>query len=65
MVGAAADQMDHLACFSGGMFGLAAHEEKDDNSARWVAYVLVQQQTNRVFEKKKCFCLLQNKPDEV
>lgn len=29
-------KMDHLACFAGGMFGLAAHEEKDDNSARWM-----------------------------
>lgn len=29
-------KMDHLACFAGGMFGLAAHEEKDENSARWM-----------------------------
>ena len=36
--GLCSDQMDHLACFSGGMFGLAAHEEKDDNSARWGNY---------------------------
>ena len=29
-------KMDHLACFAAGMFGLAAHEEKDDNSERWM-----------------------------
>jgi len=29
-------KMDHLACFAGGMYGLAAHEEKDENSARWM-----------------------------
>lgn len=29
-------KMDHLACFGGGMYGLAAHEEKDENSARWM-----------------------------
>jgi mannosyl-oligosaccharide alpha-1,2-mannosidase len=29
--------MDHLACFAGGMYGLAAHREKDENSARWMA----------------------------
>ena len=28
--------MDHLACFAAGMYGLAAHEEKDDNSERWM-----------------------------
>ena len=29
-------KMDHLACFAGGMYGLAAHEEKDENSAHWM-----------------------------
>ena len=29
-------KMDHLACFAGGMFGLAAHEERDENSQRWM-----------------------------
>ena len=29
-------KMDHLACFGGGMYGLAAHEEQDDNSERWM-----------------------------
>jgi len=29
-------KMDHLACFAAGMYGLAAHEEKDDNSERWM-----------------------------
>jgi len=29
-------KMDHLACFAGGMYGLAAHEEQDSNSARWM-----------------------------
>lgn len=29
-------KMDHLACFGGGMYALAAHEEKDENSARWM-----------------------------
>ena len=29
-------KMDHLACFAGGMFGLAAEEEEDANSARWL-----------------------------
>jgi mannosyl-oligosaccharide alpha-1,2-mannosidase len=29
-------KMDHLACFGAGMYGLAAHEEKDENSARWM-----------------------------
>lgn len=29
-------KMDHLACFAGGMYGLAAHEEKDSNSGRWM-----------------------------
>jgi len=29
-------KMDHLACFAGGMYGLAAHEEKDENSGRWM-----------------------------
>ena len=28
--------MDHLACFAAGMYGLAAHEEKDANSERWM-----------------------------
>merc|ERR1711962_1275281 len=31
------DKMDHLACFAGGMYGLAAHEEKDSNSERWMS----------------------------
>eukprot|EP00092_Neocalanus_flemingeri_P032575 GFUD01035431.1.p1 GENE.GFUD01035431.1~~GFUD01035431.1.p1 ORF type:complete len:656 (+),score=150.26 GFUD01035431.1:141-2108(+) len=29
-------KMDHLACFAGGMYGLAATEEKDANSERWM-----------------------------
>jgi len=29
-------KMDHLACFAGGMYGLAAAEEKDANSDRWM-----------------------------
>jgi len=29
-------KMDHLACFGGGMYGLAAHEEQDQNSGRWM-----------------------------
>lgn len=29
-------KMDHLACFAGGMYGLAAKEEQDGNSARWM-----------------------------
>jgi len=29
-------KMDHLACFGAGMYGLAAHEEQDENSARWM-----------------------------
>ena len=29
-------KMDHLACFAAGMYGLAAHEEKDDKSERWM-----------------------------
>ena len=29
-------KMDHLACFAGGMYGLAAEEEDDANSARWL-----------------------------
>jgi len=29
-------KMDHLACFAGGMYGLAAKEEQDENSARWM-----------------------------
>ena len=28
--------MDHLACYSGGMFGLAAQEEKDQDFIRWM-----------------------------
>ncbi len=28
--------MDHLACFAGGMYGLAAHQENDANSDRWM-----------------------------
>ena len=28
--------MDHLACFAGGMYGMAAHNEKDSNSDRWM-----------------------------
>ncbi len=29
-------KMDELACFGGGMYALAAHEEKDANSERWM-----------------------------
>jgi len=29
-------KMDHLACFAGGMYGLAADEENDNNSERWM-----------------------------
>ena len=29
-------KMDHLACYTGGMFGLAAAEENDINSDRWL-----------------------------
>ena len=29
-------KMDHLACFAGGMYGLAAKEEQDSNSERWM-----------------------------
>ena len=29
-------KMDHLACFAGGMYGLAAEEENDSNSDRWL-----------------------------
>ena len=29
-------KMEHLACFAGGMYGLAAVEEEDANSARWL-----------------------------
>lgn len=29
-------KMDHLACFAGGMYGLAAENEKDANSERWM-----------------------------
>jgi len=29
-------KMDHLACFAGGMYGLAAENEKDANSDRWM-----------------------------
>lgn len=29
-------KMDHLACFAAGMYGLAAHEEQDENSGRWM-----------------------------
>jgi len=29
-------KMDHLACFAGGMYGLAAKEENDENSKRWL-----------------------------
>ena len=29
-------KMEHLACFAGGMYGLAAVEEDDANSARWL-----------------------------
>jgi len=29
-------KMDHLACFAGGMYGLAAEMEKDANSDRWM-----------------------------
>jgi len=30
-------KMDHLACFAGGMYGLAAKNEQDDNSKRWMS----------------------------
>ena len=30
-------KMDHLACFAGGMYGLAAENEKDENSERWMS----------------------------
>jgi len=29
-------KMDHLACFAGGMYGLAAREEQDENSERFM-----------------------------
>lgn len=29
-------KMDHLACFAAGMYGLAAHEEQDEKSSRWM-----------------------------
>ncbi len=29
-------KMDELACFGGGMYGLAAHKERDENSDRWM-----------------------------
>ena len=29
-------KMDELACFAGGMYGLAAKEEQDKNSDRWM-----------------------------
>jgi len=29
-------KMDHLACFAGGMYGLASKEEKNENSERWM-----------------------------
>ena len=29
-------KMDHLACFAGGMYGLAANEENDNNSDQWL-----------------------------
>lgn len=29
-------KMDHLACFAAGMYGLAAKQEKDHNSKRWM-----------------------------
>ena len=29
-------KMDHLACFAGGLYGLAAENEKDENSVRWM-----------------------------
>jgi len=41
-------KMDHLACFAGGMFGLAAEEEDDTNSARWLE--LGQEITNTCHE---------------
>ena len=36
--GSTENKMDHLACFAGGMYGLAAHNtEKDNHSARWMS----------------------------
>jgi len=29
-------KMDHLACFAGGMYSLAAHNQKDSKSSRWM-----------------------------
>ena len=42
--------MDHLACFAAGMYGLAAHEEKDENSERWM----------EVAKVRKCLTILTN-----
>ena len=41
-------KMDHLACFAAGMYGLAAQEEKDVNSERWLE--LAQEITNTCHE---------------
>ena len=41
-------KMDHLACFAAGMYGLAAQEEQDDNSERWLE--LAQEITNTCHE---------------
>ena len=30
-------KMEHLACFTGGLFGLAAENEKDENRDRWMS----------------------------
>ena len=40
--------MDHLACFAAGMYGLAAHEEKDEKSERWMEIAKVKYL--RIFE---------------
>ena len=43
--------MDHLACFAAGMYGLAAHEEKDEKSERWMEIAKVT--FLRIFEADK------------
>ena len=42
--------MDHLACFAAGMYGLAAHEEKDDKSERWMEVAKVKNVQSVIFE---------------
>ena len=34
--------MEHLACFVAGMYGLAAHEDKDEKSERWMELAKVE-----------------------